>query len=317
MDNIIYKAYNYPIFQNVLYDTMEESMSCKIGDIELVQDDETGLIYNQLFKSENMEYAENYHNEQEFSLTFRHHLDDVKYLIEKHVGKQNLLEVGCGKGHFLEHLTSYGFDIIGMDPAYEGNNPNIKKEYYSSNISKTFNCIIMRHVLEHIENPYDFLCQLKENNNTQGLIYIEVPCFDWINNNNSFVDIFYEHVNYFRKIDFENMFDNIVDMGTLFNGQYLYVIADLSSFKKPIKKETFTLNKSFFDKLIYYKDMILNSNKKTVIWGCGAKGQILSFLLKNLNVSIDYFVDINPAKKDKYLALVNKYSNSTGGGNVA
>ncbi len=59
-----------------------------------------------------------------------------------------------------------------------------------------------------------------------------------------------------------------------------------------------------------YKDLIINSSKQSVIWGCGPRAQILSFFLnRKFNIKIDYFVDINPARTGKFIALVNHYKN--------
>ena len=161
---MIFSASNYPIFQNVLYNTPEKAMNCKVADIEIIQDQETGLIYNKKFNPSIMEYNEEYHNEQQFSETFKKHLNDVKDIITRNFDKNSILEIGCGDGYFLEFLHSNGFDIEGMDPSYEGDNVNIKKEYYTENSKKTYNGIILRHVLEHLEDPYHFLLNLKNVN---------------------------------------------------------------------------------------------------------------------------------------------------------
>jgi hypothetical protein len=75
---------------------------------------------------------------------------------------------------------------------------------------------------------------LKTANGGTGKIYIEVPCFDWICEHRAWFDIFYEHVNYFRLTDFKRMFGEVVESGKIFCGQYLYVIAELSSLRIPV-----------------------------------------------------------------------------------
>jgi hypothetical protein len=293
----ILEAYGYPTFQNVLYETREEAVMCPKGDIELVQDKSSGLIYNEKFSD--IAYDSNYHNEQEYSPFFRKHLVEVSEIVERAIGKCNLLEIGSGKGYFLEKLLSRGLDIEGMDPCYDGNNQKIKKSYYEANGNKTYDGIILRHVLEHIQNPYEFLADIKEHNKNKGFFYIEVPCFDWINENCMFTDIFYEHVNYFRMLDFRNMFDEIVDAGKLFGGQYLYVVAKVSSLKKPTRTDNFELNKDFWKKLHEYRTFITNLKKSVIIWGCASKGVIFSVLLGKLCEKIYHFIDINPNRQNK------------------
>lgn len=93
-------------------------------------------------------------------------------------------------------------DITGFDPTYEGHNDRIRKEYFSPGIIDRADGLVLRHVLEHVQQPVQFLKQIAEANGHAGRIYIEVPCFDWIREHNAWFDIFYEHVNYFRLDDF-------------------------------------------------------------------------------------------------------------------
>ena len=43
---ILYKQEIFPVFQNRMYDTAQEAQACPTGDICLVQNQTTGLIYN-------------------------------------------------------------------------------------------------------------------------------------------------------------------------------------------------------------------------------------------------------------------------------
>ena len=44
-----------------------------------------------------------------------------------------IVEVGCGKGDFVELVQADGsFKISGYDAAYEGKNPSIKKRYLNT-----------------------------------------------------------------------------------------------------------------------------------------------------------------------------------------
>jgi len=44
------------------------------------------------------------------------------------MGKERIVEVGCGKGYFWEMLLVKGFDVTGSDPTYEGENPLVKRQ---------------------------------------------------------------------------------------------------------------------------------------------------------------------------------------------
>jgi hypothetical protein len=319
--SVLYSQNNLPVFQNKVYDTYEEAINCVKGNINIVEDPETGLIYNSTFNIELMNYDNTYNNEQANSNYFQSHLENVISLIEKSIGKDKLVEVGCGKGFFLEMLLKKDFDVIGFDPTYEGNNPNVIRKYFEPGLINKANGLILRHVLEHIVNPYEFLIDLSNANENDGLIYIEVPCFDWICQNKVWFDIFYEHVNYFRLSDFHKMFSNVIDSGRIFGSQYLYVIADLNSLRRPIIDSS---NRVEFpsDFLNGLNNDISKPSEETIIWGGASKGVIFSLLKSSLGFAIDTVIDINPHKQGKFLPatglkisspdfLNNKPSNST------
>lgn len=298
----IYRAEQFPIFQNRMFESTEKAKNCIKDDILLVQDLETGLIFNQAFKPELMQYDAEYQNEQAVSSVFRKHLHNVSEIIQKHFKSCSLIEVGCGKGHFLEQLQEIGFEVTGLDPIYEGSNPAIVKEYFSPEIGLRADGIILRHVLEHAEDPIGFISNLRDSNGGKGKIYIEVPCFDWICKHCAWFDIFYEHVNYFRLDDFYQMFGIVYEAGHTFGGQYLYVIADLSTIRVP----TFTavnsieLPGAFFDKVNQYASRLRNGTA-SAIWGGASKGVIFALFMQRAGVKIDTVIDINPAKQGKYL----------------
>lgn len=227
------------------------------------------------------------------------------------MGKNNLLEIGCGgNALFLEMLTSDGFEVEGMDPSYTGNNPKVKKETFHGSNNKVYSGIILRHVLEHIPDPYDFLHQIKISNQEVGFIYIEVPCFDWINNNCEVMDIFYEHVNYFRKEDCLNLFQEIITIDYSFGGQYLSLVAKLSSLKnsEDLSRgyrsiEDYKLNELFYEKFNRSLE-IVKEKSKILVWGVASKGSTFVSLLKSNNIDLKskvVCVDINCNMKNKFL----------------
>lgn len=302
----IYRAEQFPVFQNRMFKAEEEARNCVKGDILLVQDMETGLIFNQAFQPELMNYDADYQNEQAISNIFSQHLEQVAEIIKRNFDDYSLIEVGCGKGHFLEQLQNLGFKITGLDPTYEGSNPNVIDEYFTPEIGIQSDGIILRHVLEHVKDPIEFLSKIVDANGGQGKIYIEVPCFDWIAKQRAWFDIYYEHVNYFRLSDFHRIFDTIYESGHIFGGQYLYIVADLRTIGMPIYTEStsFELPEDFLGTVDKYANLIKNSkaDRSTAIWGGASKGVIFTLLMQRAGVKMNIVIDINPAKQLKYLA---------------
>lgn len=297
---LLYRQEQLPVFQNRCYDTAESARNCPKGNIRLVEDLKSGLIYNADFRSEQIVYDSHYQNEQALSPLFQSHLDDVARLVSNTMGSRNLVEVGCGKGFFLEMLLAQGVDIHGFDPTYEGDNPRIQVEYFGPKLGIRADGLILRHVLEHIEDPVEFLFQLKDANGGGGKIYVEVPCFEWICDNRAWFDIYYEHVNYFRLSDFYRMFGTVIHGARLFAGQYLTVVADLASLKRPEIDST--------DRVRFPENFgvprLENSayrSRRNVVWGGASKGVIFSILRERAGQPVDTVIDINPRKQGRFL----------------
>jgi SAM-dependent methyltransferase len=306
-DNIIYRMDGLPVQQNLFFATANDAIACPTGNLILVQDPLTGIVHNEAFLPALMTYDENYQNEQGYSNVFEQHLYRVIEIVRRHFVKKSILEIGCGKGRFLKLLRDQGFSVVGIDPAYEGNNQYVVKEPFSPSLGITGEAIVLRHVLEHIPNPISFLTSIAEANGGKGLIYIEVPCLDWIKDHRAWFDLYYEHVNYFRLSDFLRLFGRILDSGSFFGGQYLYVIADLASLRVNPEEDVnkFHLPSDFFDGIDRAIATIKNQRgRKHIIWGGGSKGVIFALqLLKRGGVTPDFVVDINPFKQGKYMPV--------------
>lgn len=298
----LYKQEKFPVFQNRMYDTAQEAQTCPTGDICLVQNQKTGLIYNDAFRPELVTYDSAYQNEQGHSTSFQTHLGQVLQIVERGLGKTNLVEVGCGKGLFLELLDQNGFDITGFDPTYEGANPKVRRHFFEKGVDIQAEGLILRHVLEHIPDPVSFLKQLSEANGGKGRVYIEVPCFDWICQHKTWFDVFYEHVNYFRLGDFDRIFGNVLESGRIFGGQYLYVVAELSSVRSPEMLPDGAVEfPSDFTSGIQRREQ--GPPFEMIVWGGASKGVIFSIMKERVGQPVKMVIDINPAKQGKFLPL--------------
>lgn len=297
---VLYEQKQLPVFQNRMYDTRGEAVDCLKGDMVLVEDQQTGLVYNASFRPELMIYDAQYQNEQALSPLFRAHLKSVAEVIDRYLGRKSIVEVGCGKGFFLEMLLKKGIDVIGFDPTYEGDNLKVVKHYFDPSVGIRANGLVLRHVLEHVQDPFQFLLQLKEANGGSGKIYIEVPCFDWICKHRAWFDIFYEHVNYFRMSDFYRMFGTVIESNKLFGNQYLGIVAELASLRQPARdaEDCVVFPKHFMQHMGGPDQFEVNP---VAIWGGASKGVIFALLKARRGQAVSTVIDINPAKQGKYL----------------
>jgi hypothetical protein len=276
------------------------------------------LLENDLFDESKIQYDENYQNSGVRSATFRKHLQNVVDLIESNFTKTTaIMEVGCGKGDFIDLMLANGFsNLTGFDTTYQGVNPKIEKRYLTDDDVTAAELTILRHTLEHIQNPHQFLNKIRTVKDSKGYIYIEVPCLDWIRDNNAFFDIAYEHVNYFSLGALSALFGNkFLAKGNIFGGKYIFIIAKLSNLSSEFVEtydqgaqwEFIEFNNLFpgFEKKLRKIESKLNGNNYAYIWGAAGKGGTFLHHCKSLAPkimgSLRFAVDLNPEKIGKYL----------------
>lgn len=92
----------------------------------------------------------------------------------------SILDVGCGSGHYLYKLKSYGFDnLLGVDPylaediTYK-NGLTIKKGELAD-IEGSFDIIMLHHSLEHMEDQKGTLARIFEMLKPNGMCLIRIP----------------------------------------------------------------------------------------------------------------------------------------------
>jgi 2-polyprenyl-3-methyl-5-hydroxy-6-metoxy-1,4-benzoquinol methylase len=305
---IIYEQPSVPLIQNKVYKTKEAARNAPCIDVVLAQSLDNGFVFSANFTDSIIDYDMHYQNEQSNSAYFRRHLDNVIEIMEENnTLKGKVVEIGCGKAYFMDMLLDRQVDIIGFDPTYEGHSPKVIKDFFSdkyADIGAEF--IILRHTLEHISTPFRFIQTIAAANKHKGKIYIEVPTFEWILKYNATEDIFYEHCNYFTLATLKMFFTKSIG-GHFFNGQYIYVIADLADVKEKLEvKVVEPYEVKFKDRIEEYGQLISNL-KNIAIWGAGAKGSTFLNLLDKRNEKVKCVIDINPKKQHQYIGGTGHY----------
>ena len=300
---ILYQQKSVPLFQNKVYPTQHEAIVAPEADVILAQSLDTGFVFSGDFDINLLDYDANYQNEQSNSQFFQQHLESVIEIMDKNnLLEGKVLEIGCGKGFFMDILLERGVDITGIDPTYEGTSPSVIKDYYGEKYAYLdANFIILRHTLEHIPKPLDFIQMIAKANNYKGKIYIEIPTFDWIMNNNAVEDIFYEHCNYFVPDTIKLLFEEC-QCEYIFNGQYIGIIAELGKVKEKVKKveDVKPYETTFADKIDIYRQLV-NDYDNLAIWGAGAKGSTFLNLIDKDCRKVKCVIDINPKKQNRYI----------------
>jgi len=179
------KLENIPRGGHVLpkYDQLDADFGV---DLEVYQCDNCGLVQ---IAAESLVYADQVGSAHASSPGMLSHRKRQAYeLVERfNLRDKNILEVGCGDGHFMELLADAGAISFGIEPSeratelgrerglkiqqgYMGKNANIE--------GTPFDAFVTMHVLEHAPDPNDFLQGVYENLTVDGVGLIEVPSFE-------------------------------------------------------------------------------------------------------------------------------------------
>lgn len=332
---VFFKVESAPVFCNVLWDSREEAISAPRAPIDLAYCDKCGLIYNVSFDPKLTEYCTTYENSLHFSPHFQEYArDTASQLIQKYqLHGKDIIEIGCGRGDFLEMLKKLGDNrVIGFDPSYnsEGESydstrpavkiiPEVYSEVYDDYPADFICC---RHVLEHIDNPLEFLTKVRKaiNGRHRCVVYFEVPNVLYTIGDMGVWDIIYEHCCYFTSQSLTKLFVRAdfkpTEVAEHYGGQFLSIEArpsrtntsSISKYKPVLQNITSMIrnfSNAYQEKLDLWQrrlSRLRKEKKRVVLWGAGSKG--ITFL-NALNIShnwIEYIVDLNSRKHGRFVA---------------
>ena len=164
--------------------------------------EDTRVFAKKLYTSDDgKNYSKNYLNDFDIRVKniYIPKVDFLKKVIKK---KINLLDLGCGAGHFVKALEQKGISATGYDTSVVlcklGNKKLKKNKIYSINFERIyeivesqskFNTLSMIGVLEHLTEPHKLLNSFKKSK--IKYLYISVPLFSLSSFlENSFPNIF-------------------------------------------------------------------------------------------------------------------------------
>jgi 2-polyprenyl-3-methyl-5-hydroxy-6-metoxy-1,4-benzoquinol methylase len=134
---------------------------------------------------------------------------------------KNVLDIGCGTGHFAAVMKKAKYNVTGLEPdPIARNNAKSLNDFQPLDISalyklpdNSFDAITMWHVLEHVYDLNDAIKEYKRILKVGGVLFVAVP------NLESYDAEYYKefwaaydvprHLYHFRKTDIESLFGKI------------------------------------------------------------------------------------------------------------
>lgn len=320
---------NVPVHCNVLWSTREEAINAPRGRIQLGYFTECGHVYNLSFDPALMEYTQEYENSLHFSPVFQQYASALadRLIASYDLRGKDIVEIGAGKGDFLIMLSERGGNRgYGYDPSYvpdEGyTHPNVAfiQDFYGEKYtSQRADLVVCRHVLEHIEDPDNFVATVRRavGEQSQAVVFFEVPNSLWTLRQMGIWDIIYEHCSYFSPLSLAHVFERndfrVLNVDQVFGGQFLTIesvpaggaaAAGLSAGElERLGRDAVAFANNYRRKKEQWEQTLADltaRGQKGVVWGAGSKG--VTFLnVMPVGETIRYIVDINPRKQGKFV----------------
>lgn len=311
-----------PALTGALWPDRAAAREARRGRLDLVACTGCGHVANAAFDPELVDYGEEYDASLHHSATFREFASSLaRRLVEdRGVRGRHVVEIGSGKGDFLEELCRLGGNTAtGYDPTVQHDRriPGVRlvADYFRPGQDlEDYDLLVCRHVLEHLESPADLLRAVRASAPEQSLLYLEVPSAEFNFGPEGMWDCIYPHVSYFSTTSLEALVRRCgftVDRaGEAFGGQFLWVevrpgvpesapaggavlehLERLETFREHWAENVSRWRRTIDDRAA--------RGDRLALWGAGSKGvTFLNAVDEAARLSV---VDLNPNKWGRYL----------------
>lgn len=318
-----------PVHQNLPLSTRVAALATPRGDLRLVCCRRCGFVANAAFRAELLNYGEQYENDQTWSPRFDAHVNGlVDRLLAAGIRNKSVVEVGCGRGYFLQRLCARGESHgVGFDPSYKGADVSadgrvkfVRKFYGPSHADVRPDAVVCRHVIEHISDPLALVRDVRATlgSGSHALVAFETPTIEWILDGLVIQDLFYEHCSYFSPTTLAYAFRRsgfrTLTVDQVFGDQYIWLEAVPDEAPQPnLEPDRASAGAAVARAARYASEEgarlgrlrtrleKLHARGPVAVWGGGAKGVTFLNLLDPAAELVDCVVDINPRKQGMFV----------------
>lgn len=255
--------------------------------------------------------------------------------------KSSVMEIASNDGYLLQYFKEKNIPVLGIEPTANTAKVAIDKgietiiDFFGIRLAKALSSknkkadlLLGNNVLAHVPDIVDFVGGMKILLKGDGIITMEFPHLVQLIENNQFDTIYHEHFSYLSFYTVKQIFEStglkLFDVEELpTHGGSLRIYAThadnnqqvvTENVRALLKKEfDFGINKiecysGFTQKAFKAKIQLLEflieqkkQSKKVVAYGAAAKGNTLLNYCGVKNDLIDFVVDANPHKQNKFL----------------
>lgn len=224
---------------------------------------------------------------------------------------KKIVEVGCGKGEFLNLMSQTGAEAYGIEYGSEAvevctrKGLRVTEEFIEHAYQKLFNApfdgFFIMNFLEHIPDPNIFLRGIGSNLSEGAVGLIEVPNTNFILDNVIFSEFIADHLMYFtentlRLLLEKNGFD-VLKCSVVWHD---YCLAAVVKKRPKLQLNVFYEKQEQIAKDINrFIDANEKDGKKTAVWGAGHQA-LAVIALSDIKDRIEFVIDSADFKQNKY-----------------
>lgn len=231
-----------------------------------------------------------------------------QWISDYQLNGKNILEIGCGRGEFIEIMQQYNVVVYGLEYGAEsvaicrGKGLNVENGFVDQGFKhkKTpFDAFYILNFLEHLPDINDSLRAIAENLTDDAVGLIEVPNFDMMLRENLFSEIISDHIYYFTEKSLRNTLEfngfEVVELNCTWHD---YIISATVRKRKKYQLSGFITEQKRLTQDLH-KFIERYPSKQVVVWGAGHQSLAVMSLC-NLEEKIGYVVDSADFKQGKY-----------------
>jgi hypothetical protein len=252
-----------------------------------------------------------------------------------------VIELASNDGYLLQYFKEKGIPVLGIEPTLNTAEVAMAKgidslvEFFGSSLAKKLatekkqaDLLLGNNVLAHVPDIVDFVKGMKIVLKKQGVITMEFPHLVQLIENNQFDTIYHEHFSYLSLYSVKQVFESqelelfdVEEIPTHGGSLRIYAKHKKDTTKQisknveqllqlELKKGVATIEyydnfqQKALDVKLDFVDFLIKEKRKgsrVAAYGAAAKGNTLLNYCGMKNDLIDYVVDANPAKQNKYL----------------
>jgi SAM-dependent methyltransferase len=234
----------------------------------------------------------------------------LKAWVEKYqLVNQTILEIGAGKGEYLQLLQQAGLKVVGTEfggdsvqachklglEVYrafpDGSGLNLKNAPFDAFASFNF--------MEHWPHPKNTLRDVAQVLKPNALGLVEVPNFDMILKNNLFTEFISDHIFYFSANTLRLMLETagfeVLEINSIWHN---YILSATVRKRSATNISTFAEKRQSI-KVALHQFVDQHQQGGVAVWGAGHQA-LATMALLNLGGKIKYVIDSAPFKQGKF-----------------